>query len=81
MIRCGSSGCAGCGGGAASAARLQRRHLAGDAVRPERGEELELAAARGVGAAVGEVDDLALGRPSIAACGSSTKLVSPSESQ
>ena len=39
------------------------------------------AAPRGLGAAIGQVDDVALPQPSIAACGSSTKLFSPSESQ
>ena len=48
---------------------------------PSDREEVELAAARGLGAAVGEVDDLALAWPSIAACGWSTKLFSPSDSQ
>ena len=52
-----------------------------DAVGAEVGEERELGGAGGGGAAVGEVDDLALVRPSMAACGASTKLVRPWECQ
>ena len=58
-----------------------RRQLASDAVRAERAEELELTRRDAFRAPVGQVDDLALPRPSIAACGSSTKLSRPSESQ
>ena len=43
--------------------RFQRSEFADDAVRPERCQQIELAAARRLGAAVGEVDDLALLRP------------------
>ena len=39
---------------------VQSRQLARDAVRPQRGEELELHAARSFGPVVGQVDDLAL---------------------
>ena len=78
MTRCGSSGCS---GRRRPALAFQRRDLAGDAVRPEIAQQIELAAPRGLGATVGEVDDLALVAPSIAACGASTKLFRPSESQ
>ena len=50
-------------GAARRSPRLERRELARDAVGPERRRELELAAARGFGAAVGQVDDLALPGP------------------
>ena len=43
------------------ARRRQPAHLAHDPVRPERGQQIELAAARWLGAPVGEIDDLAPG--------------------
>jgi hypothetical protein len=36
-------------------------HLTHDPVRPQRGQQVELASARGFGAAVGQIDDLSLG--------------------
>jgi hypothetical protein len=52
-----------------------------DTIRAHRADELELALARRCGTLVSQVHDLALPRPSIAACGASTKLLMPSENQ
>ena len=72
----------GLGRPAAAAPRSHRRRFPRQPVRPELGEQLELGPARGFGAAVGEVERSSpCRRPSIAACGESTKLVSPSDSQ
>ena len=58
--------------------RASRASLSG----PRSASRVELGVARGFGAAVGEVDDLALPpAPSIAAWGASTKLSRPSDSQ
>ena len=64
-------------------ARFARKSgkLGNDAVRTELGQQFHLCGARGLGALVRQVHDLALLGPSIALCGSSTKLFRSSECQ
>jgi hypothetical protein len=50
-------------------------------VGSEGGEHVDLCKAGRFGPPVGKIYDFSLPAPSMAACGSSTKLVSPSESQ
>ena len=59
----------------------QRRHLRDDPVRAEILQQVELVPPRRLGPPVGQVDDRPWTAPSIAACGASTKLRSPCDSQ
>ena len=56
-------------------------NFARNAVWAERRQKLDLFAPGILGAPIGEIDDVALLGPSMAACGSSTKLFRPSDSQ
>jgi hypothetical protein len=59
-------------------AALQVGEFPLDTVRPDRAEQIELTLPRRLCAPVGQIDDDACSTPSIAACGSSTKLCMPS---
>jgi hypothetical protein len=61
--------------------RLQYRPFAKDLVRSAGRQEIELPIPRPAGAMVGQVDDVSLALPLIAAWGESTKLFSPSDRQ